>query len=831
MQVNHDNFSSAHEDVKARLFKAELIAVDCEFTGCKVGGESDSYLDTVAERENKLCLIAEGHTITQLGLTICGYTSDSQEELELASYNILLAPEGVFVVDAESLKFIRENHGDLNLWVDKGVRSGRRASSKQHLQQLFDLQATTRERAFVCDATCLRDLRRKGFDFNQWVDTADMSAEDAAQFYRHVEEAPAQGSLRDFWKLLHDARVPIVVHGQLDILFLLHAARGQLLPRNPTKLAMLIKECFPGGVYDTSYLHEALPEFRITPKNLKDFFSIAQKRVHERCREAKVLRLAQGVTRDHYGKALARGPEGPAERSDLQHEAGFDSLQTALLFLSLKELNPKGVEDSVNRLSLHRSVDCFDVNSAAKRGPSHGSVYGDDAYLHVVVPITADAMDKTTDRISQVRKSSKRSIIYRRLDETDSKEKTGALLIVFGQRDGEQGVQALAKELPGVRWKKFQVWQQDGRVTRYQEGYQTTSVRDENQSFHGRIKSFNQETGYGFIESAQAVGVFGAGDVYLAKQQLGDCSQGDDVTFTVTLSKKEGKPQALNVKRAFPAAPPGKFMQQDVEESLRDRQLELELQMAPAEPLKPGLVTAPVRRGVVKSYIPKALGKGYGFIRTPGIENDIWVNSTHIIGRTGLEVGEIVQFDLATDGSGRFQAHQVRVIPNAAVATNVTNTGGKGKGGKGKAEAKAKSSSSVFKAHLTSTGRTYVGRVKSFGAQNGYGFIECAEIKAQYGGDCFCAGKYLGNCKVGDMVEFDVGVTPENKPQAESPVRPTAGADVLLQYKTERSEDTRTSSMCPSTCTESLSWCGKSEDGASSEDSPDVPASATTSYQ
>lgn len=41
----------------------------------------------------------------------------------------------------------------------------------------------------------------------------------------------------------------------------------------------------------------------------------------------------------------------------------------------------------------------------------------------------------------------------------------------------------------------------------------------------------------------------------------------------------------------------------------------------------------------------------------------------------------------------------------------------------------------------TSTGRQCFGTLKSFNAANNYGFIECEEVSAEYGGDCFAHGR------------------------------------------------------------------------------------------
>merc|ERR1711920_158668 len=62
--------------------------------------------------------------------------------------------------------------------------------------------------------------------------------------------------------------------------------------------------------------------------------------------------------------------------------------------------------------------------------------------------------------------------------------------------------------------------------------------------YQGRIKSFNAEKGFGFIESQQASAAFGR-DVFLHKAQIGDLKVGADVAFEV--ENKSNGPQARNV--------------------------------------------------------------------------------------------------------------------------------------------------------------------------------------------------------------------------------------------------------------------------------------------
>mmetsp|Transcript_110694 Transcript_110694/g.309350 ORF Transcript_110694/g.309350 Transcript_110694/m.309350 type:complete len:419 (+) Transcript_110694:158-1414(+) len=63
--------------------------------------------------------------------------------------------------------------------------------------------------------------------------------------------------------------------------------------------------------------------------------------------------------------------------------------------------------------------------------------------------------------------------------------------------------------------------------------------------FAGRIKSFNLEKGFGFIECAHTHSQYGR-DVFLHKSQIGDTPVGSFVTFTCEVNK-QGMPQAKDV--------------------------------------------------------------------------------------------------------------------------------------------------------------------------------------------------------------------------------------------------------------------------------------------
>mmetsp|Transcript_10562 Transcript_10562/g.23681 ORF Transcript_10562/g.23681 Transcript_10562/m.23681 type:complete len:460 (+) Transcript_10562:78-1457(+) len=69
----------------------------------------------------------------------------------------------------------------------------------------------------------------------------------------------------------------------------------------------------------------------------------------------------------------------------------------------------------------------------------------------------------------------------------------------------------------------------------------------------------------------------------------------------------------------------------------------------------------------------------------------------------------------------------------------------------------------------TPTGKTYNGQLKSFNQQSNYGFIECPEVKNEFGNDCFVHGRALENVsgwQLGCTLFFEVGVSAAGKPQA-----------------------------------------------------------------
>merc|ERR1719321_2260235 len=73
--------------------------------------------------------------------------------------------------------------------------------------------------------------------------------------------------------------------------------------------------------------------------------------------------------------------------------------------------------------------------------------------------------------------------------------------------------------------------------------------------FHGRIKSFNAQKGFGFIECPEAHAVYGR-DVFLHKAQIADFNIGSEVNFSVEMNKTN-MPQARDITEASMDGFPG----------------------------------------------------------------------------------------------------------------------------------------------------------------------------------------------------------------------------------------------------------------------------------
>merc|ERR1719215_2295125 len=64
------------------------------------------------------------------------------------------------------------------------------------------------------------------------------------------------------------------------------------------------------------------------------------------------------------------------------------------------------------------------------------------------------------------------------------------------------------------------------------------------------------------------------------------------------------------------------------------------------------------------------------------------------------------------------------------------------------------------------TGAARIGTVKTFNTANNYGFLDCPELKEEFGMDVYCPGEYLKDKWKGQKVMFEVSINKRGQPQA-----------------------------------------------------------------
>lgn len=332
MEGRASNFKAVLADFEARLKDAEFVAIDTELTGVDLDGEPDTFEESAQQRLEKICRIAERYTLIQLGLTIVGKAKASEGKLVCTSYNLFAFPyvgpelhgrDNGFYCQPSALRFNAQHHVNFNTWIGEGISYMNREDERKYLRR-----SSTRENG---------------------------SADEKV------------GLLR-LWKVLCQSRLPFVVHCPLDLFFLLAAFERRPLPgRDPRVLALMLRQCTP-KVYDTAHIQQATGRFKHLA--LLRLFEEAKAQYEELATSGgnRVPALdfeLQGETAVRYRKT----------GDDLAHEAGFDSLITAQLFLYLRALVPARVKEAANHIFLYRSVEYLDLDRAGLEGQVGTSIF------------------------------------------------------------------------------------------------------------------------------------------------------------------------------------------------------------------------------------------------------------------------------------------------------------------------------------------------------------------------------------------------------------------------------------------------------------------------
>lgn len=239
----------------------------------------------------------------------------------------------------------------------------------------------------------------------------------------------------------------------------------------------------------------------------------------------------------------------------------------------------------------------------------------------------------------------------------------------------------------------------------------------------GVVKSFNTSKGFGFIECEQTFELYQK-DMFLMKSELRGHmpTKGKAVSFTVV--EEHNGPVARGV--TFLAGVNG------------------------GTPLGLALSEGPSFTGSVKSFNAT---KGWGMLACTETEQlygkDVFFTSKAVLGSVPPLPGDQARFSVRMEDKGPVAA-EVLVNGQEPVRANAGN-------------------------HGSPEGR-YVGTVKSFNTQKGYGMIACASTEQQYGKDVFftSASCPWGVPQPGEQVNFSVRM--EDKGPAAYEVQPAAVA-------------------------------------------------------
>merc|ERR1719491_1073125 len=236
----------------------------------------------------------------------------------------------------------------------------------------------------------------------------------------------------------------------------------------------------------------------------------------------------------------------------------------------------------------------------------------------------------------------------------------------------------------------------------------------------GFIKSFNATTGFGFIDCPELKELFGR-DVFVhGKQFKGGYAVGPAVNFAIVLNK-DNHPQAFDISEEGADEGKGKSAKGGKGVGMMD----------------PGC-----GKGMYDPWGGKGFEKGYekGYGKFDAYTGEY----TGDKGYGKLDGG----WGAGDKGFGKGEMK------------------GYGKGDKGLAKGSDKGKSTHVGPNIAEVLGQSIGVIKSFSEKNGYGFIDCPEVKDMGYQDVFMHHQQMGNFKDGDEVVFTCYLNDKGNPQA-----------------------------------------------------------------
>ncbi|CEM34702.1 unnamed protein product [Vitrella brassicaformis CCMP3155] len=195
-------------------------------------------------------------------------------------------------------------------------------------------------RVFLCDTSSLRFLRRNGFDLNKWIDDRVEYArlaevQNAKESYlasKLMPQAVMDSGLQCVLECIIEAERPVVLHhGLLDMLHIYDKFIGEL-PRDLGAFCTEWLRLFSGGAFDTKHLASQGRYSVLHLNHSRGSTSLDDLRTHL-LKQSHISAFKIATARSSSTYSLER----PHEASN-EHEAGFDALVTAQIFIIELEL-------------------------------------------------------------------------------------------------------------------------------------------------------------------------------------------------------------------------------------------------------------------------------------------------------------------------------------------------------------------------------------------------------------------------------------------------------------------------------------------------------------
>ncbi|XP_052073736.1 poly(A)-specific ribonuclease PNLDC1-like [Mytilus californianus] len=385
--ITKANFEDVFPTVETAIRKAEFIALDAEFTGLQLNKQTKSTLfDTSEERYAKLRRTISNITICQIGVSAFVKDPDSENKYIAHTFNFHLYPpvfgpvDVRFTCQASSLRFLCKYNFDFNKFIYDGI-SYLNAEQEQQIQQYLDrkdlfqgverdvdesaiqkLLSTVAEWMFgtetdkpleivkddedllyTQDYIVHSELRNRFPDIWTTIDKTKITIEKIGEEKRKAlekEEVQSKeqqatllkNSLVGFtrvFRLLTEAKKPILGHNMLMDLLLYYDKFHKYLPRSYKEFKSEIHKLFP-VIIDTKHITNFL---RKPLENTGLLQSTALGSLYEAFHSQKGQQyvihtpsIALGPGCEHYMEA------------EFPHEAGFDSYMCGYVFLRIAHI-------------------------------------------------------------------------------------------------------------------------------------------------------------------------------------------------------------------------------------------------------------------------------------------------------------------------------------------------------------------------------------------------------------------------------------------------------------------------------------------------------------